>query len=102
MQIAVLTKALAGLATLAPLASGSPLSKRAVIDHDAVVGFPETVPEGVIGELYLKYKPRLKIFEGCVPFPGVQADGGTRYVPHHVPTFPSCGEPESNVRTAAA
>lgn len=85
MQIARLCKAVAGLATLAPLASGHPLSKRAVLDHDAVVGFPETVPEGVIGELYLKYKPRLKVFNGCVPFPAVEADGDTRYAPHHVP-----------------
>lgn len=27
----------------------------------------------------LKYKPLLKVFNGCVPFPAVDADGNTRY-----------------------
>lgn len=48
-----------------------------VIDHDAVVGFPETVPDTTAGALYLKYKPFLKVYNGCVPFPAVDADGNT-------------------------
>lgn len=56
---------------------GAPLERRAVIAHDAVVGFPETVPSGTAGTLYLKYKPFLKVFNGCVPFPAVDAAGNT-------------------------
>lgn len=78
MRIAVLFEALACLATLAAPATGLPLTRRAAIDHDAVVGFPETVPSGVTGELYLKYKPRLKVFNGCVPFPAVNEAGDTK------------------------
>lgn len=50
----------------------------AVISHDAVVGFPESVPSTTAGSLYLKYKPYLKVFNGCVPFPAVDPDGNTR------------------------
>lgn len=53
------------------------LSRRAVIAHDAVVGFPQTVPSGTVGTLMLKYKPWLKVFNGCVPFPAVDAAGNT-------------------------
>lgn len=51
----------------------------AVINHDAVVGFPETVPDTTAGSLYLKYKPYLEVYNGCVPFPAVDADGNTGY-----------------------
>lgn len=61
-------------------AVGAPLEQRAVIDHDAVVGFPQTVPSGIEGTLYLKYKPYLYVQNGCVPFPAVDAEGNTRYV----------------------
>ena len=54
-----------------------PIERRAVIAHDAVVGFPQTVPSGAIGDLYLKYKPFLYVANGCVPFPAVEADGDT-------------------------
>jgi hypothetical protein len=53
------------------------LLSRAVINHDAVVGFPQTVPSGLTGTLYLKYKPWLKVYNGCVPFPAVNAAGDT-------------------------
>jgi hypothetical protein len=69
-------------ATLTAAASALPsvLSSRAVIDHDAVVGFPQTVPSGILGTLYLKYKPYLHVINGCVPFPAVDAEGNTRCV----------------------
>jgi len=67
-----LTLALYSVASLA-----APLERRAVINHDAVVGFPETVPSGTLGSLYLKYKPFLKVDGGCVPFPAVDASGNT-------------------------
>jgi hypothetical protein len=53
------------------------LFSRAVIDHDAVVGFPQTFPSGLTGSLYLKYKPFLDVVNGCVPFPAVNANGDT-------------------------
>ncbi|RMZ68577.1 necrosis inducing [Pyrenophora seminiperda CCB06] len=59
------------------LATPVTLDSRAVINHDAVVGFPETVPAGITGQLMLKYKPFLKVFNGCVPFPAVNAAGDT-------------------------
>lgn len=64
---------------ISPFISAAPLAleRRAVINHDAVVGFPQTVPSGVAGTLYLKYKPYLKVFNGCVPFPAVNSNGDT-------------------------
>ncbi|KAF2993593.1 hypothetical protein E8E13_001038 [Curvularia kusanoi] len=53
------------------------IEKRAVIAHDAVVPFAQAVPSGVVGTLMLKYKPYLKVFNGCVPFPAVDAAGNT-------------------------
>ncbi|KAG7109071.1 NLP effector protein 10 like [Verticillium longisporum] len=71
--ISIVTWLAAASSTLAaPL-----LESRAVIAHDAVVGFPQTVPSGVSGQLMLKYKPYLKVFNGCVPFPAVNAGGDT-------------------------
>ncbi|KAF2465380.1 necrosis-and ethylene-inducing protein-like protein 1 precursor [Lindgomyces ingoldianus] len=58
-------------------AAPTTLGRRAVIAHDAVVGFPQTVPAGIAGTLYLKYKPYLDVFNGCVPFPAVDAAGNT-------------------------
>lgn len=68
------------LAAPAPAAAPSPIEARAVISHDEVVGFDETVPDTVEGTLMLKYKPLLKVFNGCVPFPAVDAEGNTRYI----------------------
>ena len=56
----------------------APLARRSEIASDEIVGFPQTVPNSVLGELYLKYKPYLKVFNGCVPFPAVDADGNTK------------------------
>jgi MinD-like ATPase involved in chromosome partitioning or flagellar assembly len=50
------------------------LAPRAVIAHDAVVGFAESG-----SALELKFKPELKVVNGCVPFPAVDAAGNTRY-----------------------
>ncbi|KAF2200997.1 necrosis-and ethylene-inducing protein-like protein 1 precursor [Delitschia confertaspora ATCC 74209] len=69
--------AVASTVLLSVSASPVELNRRAVINHDAVVGFPETVPSGDLGALYLKYKPFLKVFNGCVPFPAVDASGNT-------------------------
>jgi hypothetical protein len=53
---------------------------RAVINYDQVSGFPQTVPSGLTGTLYLKYKPFLEVYNGCVPYPAVNSAGDTRYV----------------------
>ncbi|KAL5118594.1 hypothetical protein ACEQ8H_003445 [Pleosporales sp. CAS-2024a] len=68
---------LAAATAVTALPNPANLVSRAVIDHDAVVGFPETVPNNIAGGLYLKYKPWLKVFNGCVPFPAVNAAGDT-------------------------
>ncbi|KAI5364504.1 Putative necrosis inducing protein [Septoria linicola] len=65
--------ALSAIVSAAP----TPIGKRAVINHDAVKGFAQTVPSGTTGQLYLKYKPYLKVDDGCVPFPAVDAGGNT-------------------------
>lgn len=66
--------------TATALAIPTSLSKRADINHDAVVNFPETVPATTIGQLMLKYKPYLYVEDGCVPFPAVDEQGNTRSV----------------------
>lgn len=71
---------LLSLALAAQSALAAPLQSRSVISHDAVVGFPETVPATTVGSLMLKYKPLLKVFTGCVPFPAVDSAGNTGYV----------------------
>lgn len=68
-------------APTSPAANERSIQARSVIAHDAVVGFDETVPATTEGDLMLKFKPYLKVFNGCVPFPAVDADGNTGYVP---------------------
>ncbi|KAI1122781.1 NPP1-domain-containing protein [Nemania abortiva] len=48
------------------------LDRRAVIAHDAVVGFAQSA-----SALELKFKPWLKVVNGCVPYPAVDAAGNT-------------------------
>lgn len=71
------------LAANAVIAAPSPaaIQARSVIGHDDVVGFAETVPSTTEGSLMLTYKPLLKVFNGCVPFPAVDASGNTGYAP---------------------
>ncbi|KAI9376107.1 necrosis inducing protein-domain-containing protein [Aspergillus egyptiacus] len=64
-------------ATAASALPANSLTTRDVINHDAVAGFPETVPSGTVGDVYLAYQPYLKVEGGCVPFPAVDADGNT-------------------------
>lgn len=62
----------------AALAGPVKLAGRADIAHDAVASFAETVPSTTIGTLMLKWKPYLKVVDGCVPFPAVDSAGSTR------------------------
>lgn len=79
-------RSLVSLVAAAAVASASPIGRRAPIDSDKVVGFAETVPSGTTGSVYLAYKPYLKVVNGCVPFPAVDAAGNTKYV-----SFPLTG-----------
>lgn len=50
------------------------------IHHDAVVTISQITPTGINGTLYLAYQPRLKVINGCVPFPAVDNTGHLGYV----------------------
>ncbi|OJJ55523.1 hypothetical protein ASPSYDRAFT_60470 [Aspergillus sydowii CBS 593.65] len=78
MAARALIVSLAATAAATPLTpTATKLAPRDVIDHDAVVGFDETVPDSTIGQQYLAYQPYLYVQNGCVPFPAVDADGNT-------------------------
>lgn len=57
---------------------GRVLQSRAVIAHDAVVPFAETVQSGAIGNAIKKFEPFLHIAHGCQSYPAVDAAGDTR------------------------
>lgn len=72
---------IAGLAALTALpvtASPVDLVRRGTVGNADIVGLPQTVPSGAEGDLYLAYQPKLKVVNGCVPFPGVDAAGNTK------------------------
>lgn len=73
----MVSKLLLLTAALSQLVQGG-LIRRESIDHDKVVGFPETVPSGTTGDVYKAYQPLLKVVNGCVPFPAVDAQGNVR------------------------
>lgn len=57
----------------------SPLMRRTtVLAYDDVVGFAQTVPDTTEGTLYTAYQPYLYVYNGCVPFPAVDAAGDVR------------------------
>ncbi|KAB8292951.1 hypothetical protein EYC80_007315 [Monilinia laxa] len=59
------------------IAAPSQIDSRAAIASNEVVGFAQAVPSGTVGDVYLAYKPYLKVVNGCVPFPAVDAAGNT-------------------------
>lgn len=65
---------------LLQLFSGLALAATAVlaIGHDEVESYEENAPS-----LFLKYKPWLKVWHGCVPFPAVNDDGEVGYAALH-------------------
>ncbi|KXG48512.1 Necrosis inducing protein [Penicillium griseofulvum] len=76
----MIPRLIAGLTALAVLpvtASPVELSRRGTVGSDDIVGLPQTVPAGATGGLYLAYQPDLHVVNGCVPFPGVDANGNT-------------------------
>lgn len=68
------------LATVSVRATPFTLQSRGTIASDEIVGFPQTVPSGTVGDVYLAYAPYLKVVNGCVPFPAVDAEGDTKSV----------------------
>lgn len=53
---------------------------RTTLAYDDIVGFNQTVPDTTEGDLYTAYQPYLKVVNGCVPFPAVDAEGDIRFV----------------------
>lgn len=80
------TKSILALATVVSQAYAYPLEDlvarllqpRAVINHDAVQPFAETVQAGAIGDAIKKFEPFLHIAHGCQSYPAVDANGDTR------------------------
>ncbi|KAJ5885532.1 hypothetical protein N7495_010042, partial [Penicillium taxi] len=65
------------LSALVGTSAANTLSGRGTVGSDDIVGFDETVPSGTTGDVYLAYQPHLKVVNGCVPFPAVDAEGDT-------------------------
>ncbi|KAF7369763.1 putative necrosis and ethylene inducing peptide 2 [Mycena venus] len=93
MSLLHLSKHVIKLGLLAAV-TAAPLWERASIASDAVVGFPQTVPSGTTGSVYLAYQPHLKVVNGCVPFPAVDAQGNTNAGLN--PTGPTNGDCSSS------
>ncbi|EEY55744.1 NPP1-like protein [Phytophthora infestans T30-4] len=61
------------IATIAAIAAGEAQSK--VIPYDTLQPFPQPIPTTDAQKAILKYKPQLKVEEGCHPYPAVQRNG---------------------------
>lgn len=57
----------------------TPLQRRGTLPADQIVGFAEAVPTGIVGSVYEAYQPFLDVYNGCVPFPAVDANGNTKF-----------------------
>jgi hypothetical protein len=68
----------ASVANATPIQEASILERRGTIASDEIVGFAQAVPSNITGEVYLAYQPYLKVVNGCVPFPAVDAEGDTK------------------------
>lgn len=77
-MIPQLIAALTALAVLPVTANPVELSRRGTVGHSDLVGLPQTVPAGATGDRYLAYQPKLKVVNGCVPFPAVDVNGNTK------------------------
>lgn len=72
-KMRALTLALTLLASL----NFIPVASAAVIGHDQVVGFTEVTPTTTTQIAAKLFQPTLKVTNGCVPFPAVDAQGNT-------------------------
>ncbi|WP_458120962.1 NPP1 family protein [Paenibacillus sp. Z6-24] len=55
----------------------APSAHAAVINHDAVIGFSEVTPVNDSQKTAKTFQPYLKVYNGSVPFPAVDAQGNT-------------------------
>ena len=78
--MAVLSRFLQLSLGLLATVTATPIERRGTVASDEIVGFAQTVPSGTVGSVYLAYKPYLYVYNGCVPFPAVDAAGDTKYV----------------------
>jgi len=65
------------LATTVVHALPSALVRRGTLPNPQIVGLPEAVPGGTLGDIYEAYQPYLDVYNGCVPSPAVDANGNT-------------------------
>ncbi|CAG8961310.1 hypothetical protein HYFRA_00013771 [Hymenoscyphus fraxineus] len=68
------------LLVAASVVNANPLSflfRRGTVPNNQIVGLPESVPSGTLGQVYEAYQPFLDVINGCVPFPAVDASGNT-------------------------
>ncbi|OAA62770.1 Necrosis inducing [Niveomyces insectorum RCEF 264] len=95
--MAVLSGVLRNVAALWVLAASAAdtVTRRGTVGPADIVGFPQTVPSGAVGDVYLAYQPLLDVVNGCVPFPGVDAEGNTNA--GLKPTGASDGDCSSNL-----
>ncbi|KAE8149796.1 necrosis inducing protein [Aspergillus avenaceus] len=52
-----------------------PVERRAVVSHDSIPPFPETIPDSATGKTFKKFAPYLHIAHGCQSYPAVAANG---------------------------
>lgn len=76
--MAFLTK-FSNLLLVASIVTATPIFKRGTVANDKIVGLPESVPAGILGDVYEAYQPFLDVYNGCVPFPAVDVNGNTKY-----------------------
>lgn len=74
----MVSKSFLAILAAAVAVQGSPLDKRAVVNHDSITPFPETVPNTATGNTYKKFEPYLHIAHGCQSYPAVAANGDVR------------------------
>ncbi|RFU25515.1 hypothetical protein B7463_g10821, partial [Scytalidium lignicola] len=75
--MAFLSKLMSASLWLLVTVNATPLQRRGTISSDDIVGFPETVPSGTVGQIYETYQPYLDVVNGCVPFSAVDSQGNT-------------------------
>lgn len=70
-------KALTVALTLLASLNFVPVASAAVIGHDQVVGFTEVTPTTTTQIAAKLFQPTLKVTNGCLPFPAIDAQGNT-------------------------
>jgi hypothetical protein len=78
-KLVQLSMVAAAIACTIPAEFRSLMRRTTVLGYDEIVGLAQAVPDTTVGTLYTAYQPYLKIVNGCVPFPAVDAAGDVRY-----------------------